>query len=363
MPEVTGQVRVGVVGFRGFTGEELLRLLRGHPEVDLRLLEHREPAERSGVRPGAGRGASAEKALAKARRAMSQPFAGTDLEVLAFSAEAVREAALDVVILATPPDASIELAPEALAGGARVIDLSGAFRLRSAAEYQRWYGVEHARPEYLAEAVYGLPELARGAVRSARLVANPGCYATAASLALQPLVAAGLLDREAGVACDAKSGVTGAGDRATAKTHFCSVAENFTAYGFFEHRHIPEILAGTGLEERELSFMTQLLPVQRGLQVGIHLRTAAPASWTELRDVYGQAYGAEPFVRLYPEGVFPGLHGVVRTNYCDLAFEAHPPTRRVILVAVIDNLTKGAAGQAVQNLNVMAGLPETRGLL
>jgi N-acetyl-gamma-glutamyl-phosphate reductase len=267
------------------------------------------------------------------------------------------------VIFSTPPEASIELVPQLLKTGAGMIDLSGAFRLASAADYQRWYGVEHAHPELLAEAVYGLPEVDRGALPAARLVANPGCYATAAILALRPLVAAGLVDRGAGVACDAKSGVTGAGHRATSKTHFCSVSENLTPYGFFEHRHIPEILAGTGLEEPEISFMTQLVPVQRGLQVAIHLRTAEPLPWEALHEVYARAYGDEPFIRLYPQGTFPGLHGVARTNFCDLAVEAHPSTRRVIVVAALDNLIKGAAGQAVQNLNAMLGLPETRALL
>jgi N-acetyl-gamma-glutamyl-phosphate reductase len=358
---VTSRIRIGVVGFRGYVGEELLRLLRGHSDLEPVLLEHRDPAERPRA---AGRGAFSDKALATARRALSVPFSPfSGLEPVPFSTDAVRQAGLAVVLLATPPEASVELVPQVLEAGARVIDLSGAFRLASAADYQRWYGVEHARPELLEEAVYGLPELARAALPRARVVANPGCYATVVSLALRPLVAAGLVDRGAGVACDAKSGITGAGQRATSKTHFCSVAENLTPYGFFEHRHIAEILANTGLAEPEISFMTQLLPVQRGLQVGIHLRTTEPLPWEALHEVYAAAYGGEPFVRLYPQGTFPGLHGVTRTNYCDIAVEAHAPTRRVIIVAVIDNLTKGAAGQAVQNLNAMLGLPETLALL
>ncbi|WP_437759678.1 N-acetyl-gamma-glutamyl-phosphate reductase [Sorangium sp. So ce1389] len=358
-------MRVGVVGFRGYTGAELLRVLRRHPGATPVLLEHRDPAARLPTSAtSGGRGAYGEKALEKARRAMSRPFDGAaDLERAPFSPDAVRDLALEAVLLATPPDASVELAPAILEAGARVVDLSGAFRLGSPEDYERWYGASHAHPALLGEAVYGLTELRREAIRGARIVANPGCYATAASLALAPLVSRGLVDRSAGVACDAKSGVSGAGDKPTSKTHFCSVAEDLSPYGFLEHRHIPEILACTGLEERELSFITQLAPVRRGILASIHLRTSAALSWGDVEAVYRDAYAREPFVRFYPEGTFPSLHPVTLTNLCDLGAAVDPSTRRVIVVVAIDNLMKGAAGQAVQNLNVMFGLDETTGLV
>lgn len=330
------RTRAGIVGYTGYSGAELVRILRGHPRVAPVLVDQDD------------------------RPVTSQPFASTDgLEHVRMSEDALRGAAIEVVFLATPPEVSIALAPVALAAGARVIDLSGGFRLDSAAAHERWYRARHGRPELLGEAVYGLPELHGAAIRTARLVANPGCYATAASLALQPLVATGVIDRASGVVCDAKSGVTGAGKRPTSRTHFCEVAEDISAYGFFDHRHVGEILAATGLDEPELSFMTQLLPVRRGILASIYFRTAAPTTWEALKTVYDAAYGASPFVRVYPRGAFPSLRSVVGSNHIDLGIEVDPGTRRAIVVATIDNLIKGAAGQAVQNMNLMLGLDQT----
>lgn len=325
----------GIAGYTGYGGAELVRILRGHPRVVPVLLDQDD------------------------RPASSQPFAVTDgLDRVRLSEDALRAAGVEVVFLATPPEVSMELAPVALAAGARVIDLSGAFRLGSAAAYERWYRAQHARPELLGQAVYGMPELRAAAIRAARLVANPGCYATAASLTLQPLVAAGAIDRASGVVCDAKSGVTGAGKRPTPRTHFCEVAEDFSAYGFFDHRHVGEILAATGLDEPELSFVTQLLPVRRGILASVYFRTAAPMTWEALKAVYDAAYGGSPFVRVYPRGHFPSLRSVVGSNHMDLGIEVDPDTRRAVVVATIDNLIKGAAGQAVQNMNLMLGLDQ-----
>lgn len=353
-------LRVGVVGFEGYAGAELVGLLSAHGDVEPVLFE-RDLGK--GSAPSRGRRQHSVKARRAARRALADPFAATDrLERRVWTAESLRSADLALVFLATPTESSLELAPAALDADVRVIDLSGAFRLASAASHETWYGAPHPRPDLLAAAVYGLPELHRQAIPDSLLVANPGCYATAASLALQPAAAAGVIDRRAGVVCDAKSGLTGAGKKPSPYTHFCSVAENVSAYGFFQHRHVPEILAATGLEERELSFVTQLVPLRRGLQTAIYFRLEPRLGWPELAAIYDRAYGQEPFVRCYPQGSFPNLTQTAGTNRCALGFEVDEATGRALVLATLDNLIKGAAGQAVQNMNLMLGRPETRGL-
>ena len=257
----------------------------------------------------------------------------------------------------------MELAPELLAAGARVIDLSGAFRLGTAATYTAWYKAPHTAPELLAEAVYGLPEFCRDRVRSARLLSNPGCYPTAANLAIRPLVEAGVVERSAGIVCDAKSGVSGAGRKPSLKTSFCEVTENFSAYSVLQHRHVPEVLAVSGLEESEFSFTAQLLPLDRGILETIYFRAKGTVTAGSLLDIYEQRYAAEPFIRLYNPGHLPDLRGVARTNFCDLGVTVDDRTGRVVVASAIDNLVKGAAGQAIQNMNLMLGLAETEGLL
>jgi N-acetyl-gamma-glutamyl-phosphate reductase len=255
------------------------------------------------------------------------------------------------------------LAPALLEAGVKVVDLSGAFRLRTPAAYSTWYKAPHTQPDLLAEAAYGLPEFCRERIPAARLVANPGCYPTAANLAIRPLVEAGLVDRTAGIVCDAKSGISGAGRKPTLKTSFCEAAGNFSAYSVLHHRHVPEVLMISGLEEREFSFTAQLLPVDRGILETIYFRTARPITADDLLAVYAQRYAGEAFVRLYPAGQLPDLHAVVRTNYCDIGITVDTATGRAVVVSAIDNLMKGAAGQAVQNMNLMLGYPETEGLL
>lgn len=333
-------VRAGIIGYRGYSGAELVRLLSRHPHAEPWLLVHR-----------------AEEAPRPKPRGAQEPPS------IPATPEAVRAERLDVVFLATPAEVSIELAPAMLRAGARVIDLSGAFRLRTAAAYQRWYGEPHAEPELLAEAVYGLPEFCRDSVRNARLVANPGCYPTAANLALRPLMEAGVVNRKAGIVCDAKSGVSGAGRKPSLKTSFCEVTENFSAYSILNHRHVPEILMVSGLDERELSFTAQLLPLDRGILETIYFRTTEGVDGPALLAIYEQRYRREPFVRLYDDGQVPDLRAVTRTNFCDIGLRADPATGRAVVVSAIDNLLKGAAGQAVQNMNLMLGLPETEGLL
>lgn len=332
-------IRAGIVGFRGYSGAELVRLLAKHPHVEPVLMEHRSDAE--------------DRVLP--RRAAKPPRVPA-------TAEAARNEGLAAVFLATPHEVSMDLAPELLAQDIKVIDLSGAFRLRTVENYKRWYGAAHTQPEWLATATYGLPEFCREQVKAARLVANPGCYPTAANLALRPLIEAGVLDRGAGIVCDAKSGVSGAGRKPSLKTHFCEVTENFSAYSVLNHRHVPEVLLTSGVQESEFSFVAQLLPLDRGILETIYFRAQGIASAQELLDIYERRYADEPFVRLYDPGRFPDLKAVQFTNFCDIGAQFDAATQRVVVVSVIDNLVKGAAGQAIQNLNLCSGFDERTGL-
>ena len=332
--------RVGIVGYRGYSGAELVRLLDRHAHVEPVLMDHREdPGGTSSIR----------RAAPPAR--------------IPCTGEAVQREGLAVVFLATPPDVSMELAPVMLAAGSRVVDLSGAFRLRTPENYAAWYKETHTQPELLAEAVYGLPEFCREAIPAARLLSNPGCYPTAANLALRPLVEAGVIDRAAGIVCDAKSGVSGAGRKPSLKTSFCEVTENFSAYSILHHRHVPEVLQVSGLEEHEFSFTAQLLPLDRGILETIYFRAPGIASAEDLLAIYERRYAAEPFVRLYNPRHVPDIRGVARTNFCDIGVTFDARTKRAVVVSAIDNLVKGAAGQALQNMNLMLGYPETEALL
>ncbi len=326
----------GIVGFRGYSGAELVRLLERHSRVVPVLLEHRREAQESAPRRGS-------------------------LRSIPCTPEAVGAERLAAVFLATPAEVSIELAPWLLETGATVIDLSGAFRLRTPENYKRWYKEEHAQPVLLAGAVYGLPEFCRSSIPSARLIANPGCYPTPANLALRPLIEAGAIERGAGIVCDAKSGVSGAGRKLSLKTSFCEVADNFSVYSIFDHRHVPEILLTSGLEERELSFTAQLLPIGRGILETIYFRTALERA-EDLAAIYQRRYAGEPFIRIYEAGQVPDLRAVERTNFCDIGVQLDGATGRALVVAAIDNLVKGAAGQAIQNMNLALGYAETEGL-
>jgi N-acetyl-gamma-glutamyl-phosphate reductase len=332
---------VGIVGFRGYSGAELIRLLTRHPGVQPVLLEHRQD---SGSRP--------------------QPIgAPQQFHKVPCSPDAVKSEHLDLVFLATPADVSMELAPQMLDGGAKVIDLSGAFRLRDADAYSRWYKEKHSAPQLLEKAVYGLPEFCRDRISQARLISNPGCYPTAANLAIQPLIAGGVIDRSAGIVCDAKSGVSGAGRKPSLKTSFCEVTENFSAYSVLDHRHVPEILMVSGIEEFELSFTAQLIPIHRGILETIYFRAPSLSSAEALLEIYSARYRDEPFVRLYPLGEMPDIQRVAYTNFCDIGVKFDRATGRAVVVSAIDNLVKGAAGQAVQNMNLALGFDETEALL
>ncbi len=332
--------RVGVAGFRGYSGAELVRLLSRHPYVEVFLLEHRSDSDQRPL-----------------------PLGHKPPTTIAATPEAMKQEGLDLVFLATPAEVSIELTPQILALGAKVIDLSGAFRLQDGETYSRWYKERHTAPALLAEARYGLPEFYRDKIGGARLVANPGCYPTAANLAIRPLVNAQVVDRARGIVCDAKSGVSGAGRKPSLKTSFCEVTENFGAYGFLEHRHVPEVLQNSGLGEREFTFTAHLLPIHRGILETIYLRTERIEKAVDVLSVYEECYANEPFVRLYAPGKFPDITAVQHTNFCDIGFVFDEPSQRLTIIAAIDNLVKGAAGQAVQNMNLVLDYPETEALL
>jgi len=324
---------VGIVGFSGYSGAELVSILSRHPHVEPVLLEHRETEDRP------------------------RPLNYQGPRRIPYSV------GLPLVFLATPPEVSIELVPALLSAGSKVIDLSGAFRLGTVENYRRWYKSEHAQAALLAQAVYGLPEFYRDTIPGKQLISNPGCYPTAANLALRPLLEAGVIDREFGIVCDAKSGVSGAGRKPSLKTSFVEVTENFSAYSVLEHRHVPEILRTSGLAERELSFTAQLLPIERGILETIYFRVKGAINDHKLTDIYLQRYLNDHFLRIYPAGQVPDLRAVARTNFCDIGVHVDESTGRAVVVVAIDNLVKGAAGMAVQNMNLALGFPETTGLL
>lgn len=331
--------RVGIVGFRGYSGAELVHLLKRHSAAEPWLLEHRQDAEHR-----------------------SEPIGHAGPNRASATPESAAEHSIELVFLATPPEVSMELTPGFLERGIKVVDLSGAFRLRTVENYRRWYKEEHTAAALLEEAAYGLPEFFRARVPGARLVSNPGCYPTAANLALRPLIDAGLVDRSAGIVCDAKSGVSGAGRKPSLKTSFCEVTENFSAYSILDHRHVAEVLLTSGIEEREFSFTAQLIPVDRGILETIYLRTTPGTTADRALAVYQEQYSGEPFVRLYKPGHVPDLRAVQRTNFCDIGFKIDAGSGRAVIVSAIDNLVKGAAGQAIQNMNLLLGFAETEAL-
>jgi N-acetyl-gamma-glutamyl-phosphate reductase len=328
-----GRVRVAVAGATGYTGQELLRLLARHPHVS--------------IVAATSSGATAARKLPALSRIWTGTVTPLDPEALARDA--------DLVFLALPDTAAAELAPMLADAGVRVIDLSGALRLTDASLRARWYPETHALPEGLA---YGLTEYARDAVRTARVVANPGCYPTAALLALKPLVDAGVLLPNADVIIDAKSGVSGAGKTPSERTHFSEVHGSLSAYGVLNHRHGAEIEQGFG---GPVTFTPHLLPIDRGILETIYVRVAPGTTEDMLGDIYDAAYADAAFVRVVGAAL-PEIKHVAHTNFCDIGWRVDP-SGRVVIVSVLDNLLKGASGQAVQNMNVMIGAPETAGLL
>jgi N-acetyl-gamma-glutamyl-phosphate reductase len=270
---------------------------------------------------------------------------------------------MDLVFLATPHEASLELAPALIDSGLRVVDLSGAFRLKNPGAYPRWYGFEHCATQALEHAVYGLAELNAPEIREARLVSNPGCYATSIILALTPLLDEGWIDVPAGIVCDAKSGASGAGRAPGSHLHFSEVNENCRAYSLFTHRHVPEMLQALELDEKDFIFTPHLLPVTRGILSTVYVRLSARRTLEEVVSLFRDFYAGAPLVRVYDDGTLPEIQAVAQTNYGDLGFALDNTGTRLVVVSALDNLGKGAAGQAVQNMNLMCGFAEETGLL
>jgi N-acetyl-gamma-glutamyl-phosphate reductase len=271
-----------------------------------------------------------------------------------------------VLFLATPHEQSRKWAPEALSRGLRVIDLSGAWRLEDPANravYKFSDEGSATAAKTQAASIYGMPELHRATIAEARLVANPGCYATTIILALKPLIAAGWVDVKHGVICDAKSGVSGAGKEPTAQTHFMYAADNLSAYGLFGHRHTGELLEQLDIAADAITFTPHLLPIPRGILATIYVTFLERHTSGEVEACLRGFYAQSPMVRILPAGQLPQIQHVVHTNFCDLGFQLAPDGRRSIIISCLDNLLKGAAGQAVENLNVMSGWDETEGLL
>jgi N-acetyl-gamma-glutamyl-phosphate reductase len=281
-----------------------------------------------------------------------------------FTWELLKERGVEILFLATPHEQSREWVPDALEHGLKVIDLSGAWRLTGAAN-RAVYAFEDDGTELAAatqaEAVYGMPELHRKEIASARLVANPGCYATSVILPLRPLVAAGMVDLEHGIVADAKSGVSGAGKAPTAKTHFMYAADNLSAYGVFTHRHTGELLEQIGVNSCQIVFTPHLLPIPRGIMATIYVRFKNAQSRANVMDVYRRFFAASPMVRLHDSGL-PQIQHSVRTSYADIGFQLDESGKRAVIVSCLDNLLKGASSQAVQNMNVMQGWAESEGL-
>lgn len=336
-------VRVGIVGAAGFTGAELLRLLAEHPAVEVCALSELEGG----------------KAISKIFPSLKTIF---DCEVMGPDPVAVARKC-DVIFCGLPHKASMGVIPTYLKLGAKVVDLSADFRFKDRKIYEKWYA-EHTAPELLKSAVYGLPELYRDKIRKARLIGNPGCYPTGAILACAPLIAKRLVDFTS-IIVDSKSGVSGAGRGASEITHFIEVNEGIRAYGVATHRHTPEIedqLSRLARRKITVSFTPHLVPMDRGILTVVYANLTKNVSTKSLLEIYSEFYKGERFIRVHDEGVLPRTHWVKGSNYVDIGVVSDARTRRVVAISAIDNLVKGASGQAIQNMNLIMGLAEEMGL-
>jgi N-acetyl-gamma-glutamyl-phosphate reductase len=337
-------IRVGIVGASGYTGVELARLLANCPDVKLTVATSRQydGHNLAAVYPN----------LAGLVDIVCEDLAVNDL---------VEKA--DLFFTAVPHQTAMTIVPDLLEAGKKVVDLSADFRLHDAEVYEQWYQA-HSAQQYLSEAVYGLPELHREHIAKAQLVANPGCYPTSVILGLAPLLKAGIIDPDT-LVVDSKSGASGAGRAAQAGTLFCEVTEGFKAYKVGEHRHTPEMEQEISLLSQRpvtISFTPHLLPMSRGILSTMYAKLLKPVTDTEIDGLYNNFYHDEPFVRLCGAGQFPATQFVRGSNFCDIGFKVDKRNGRVVILSAIDNLVKGAAGQAVQNMNLMCGFPETKGL-
>ena len=354
---MSDSIQTAVVGVTGYAGAELARLLLRHPRL------HGKPPVFAG-RVDQKDLARGGVPLIEIHPHLAGGNGSGQLMQEPFSWELLAQRGVDVLFLATPHEQSRQWVPEALARGLRVIDLSGAWRLTDAAN-RAVYAFDDEGSEQAAaiqaQAVYGMPELHRARIAGARLIANPGCYSTCVILAVKPLVAAGLVDLSHGIVADAKSGVSGAGKAPTAKTHFMYAADNLSAYGAFTHRHTGELLEQIGVAAADIVFTPHLLPIPRGILATIYLRFKEPQTRESVARVYHEFFAGSPLVRLYDKAL-PQIQYVARTSYADIGFHLDAGGRRAVIVSCLDNLLKGASSQAVQNLNVMMGWPESEGL-
>jgi N-acetyl-gamma-glutamyl-phosphate reductase len=334
-------IKVGIVGGTGYTGVELLRLLAQHPQAELVAITSRKEA-----------GMPVAELFPSLRGKLDLAFSDPSQAGLG---------QCQVVFFATPNAVAMEQAASLLDQGVKVVDLSADFRIKDVPDWERWYNAKHAAPGLVAEAVYGLPELQREAIRGARLIANPGCYPTAVQLGFMPLLEAGVVDTQSLIA-DAKSGVSGAGRKAEVNILFAEAGDNFHAYGIPGHRHLPEIrqgLAGMAGHAVGLTFVPHLTPMIRGIHATLYARITKEADFQAL---FEQRYANEPFVDVLPPGSHPETRSVRAANVCRIAVHRPQGGSTLVICSVIDNLVKGAAGQAIQNMNLMFGLPEQSGL-
>ena len=338
------KTRRGIVGATGYTGVELLRLLLLHPEIEITALTSQKYA-----------GMPIDQVFPSLTGCL-------DLKCEELSMDRVA-AKTDFVFTAVPHKTAMETVPSFYHAGMRVVDLSADFRFQDAAVYEKWYQ-KHTCPDLLPESVFGLPELHREKIRRAKIVGNPGCYPTGALLGLIPLVKNGLISTE-NIIIDSKSGVSGAGRDVVLDSLFCEVNEGVKAYKIFEHRHVPEIEQEVSQivgKKTSVTFVPHLIPMDRGILSTLYVSLTRKMKGEELLGVFQDAYRGEPFVRVYPRGKLPSTRNVKGSNYCDIGVKVSESDGRAVVVTAIDNLVKGAAGQAVQNMNVMLGFPETLGL-
>ena len=338
-------IKVGIIGATGYAGGELVRLLLGHKEAEIKWYGSRSYVDQ------------------KYAKVYQNMFQLVDDRCLDDNMEEMAKQ-VDVIFTATPQGLCASLVNDDILNKVKVIDLSADFRIKDAAVYEEWYGIEHKAKQYLDEAVYGLCEINREAVKKARLVANPGCYPTCSILSIYPLLKEGLIDPST-VIIDAKSGTSGAGRGAKVDNLFCEVNENIKAYGVASHRHTPEIEQELSLaagEPMTISFTPHLVPMQRGILVTAYASLKKEVTWEEVKEVYDRYYDKERFVRVLDQDVCPQTRWVEGSNYVDVGFKIDPRTKRIIMMGAMDNLVKGAAGQAVQNMNLVFGLDEAEGL-
>ena len=339
-------VKIGIIGASGYGGSELLRFLVNHPgELQVALCTSETYA-----------GQCIGSVLPNLRGFLSAKFEALDLDSL--------KERVDVVVLAVPHKVAMSFVPKILAQGLRIVDFSADYRLADAETYEAWYHVEHTSASLMAQSVYGLPERYRDCIRSAQLVANPGCYPTSAILAAMPFVKHGVVELDS-IIVDSKSGISGAGPKPSENTHYANRESNFIAYGIGVHRHTPEIeqeLSAVASEPVRVTFTPHLVPMTRGILSTVYMRLTEEMSTEEALDIYTAFYENEPFVRVLPNGTYPQTKAVLGSNYCDVGLEVDARTRRIVTMAAIDNLGKGAAGAVVQNLNLMFGFKETDGL-